>query len=269
MSFKALAPAFFLRDARIALSYRTAFLLATVSALVNIGMLFFLSGIVGGPAVTTLDRYGGNYFGFVIVGVAFASFLTIGLAGLGGRIRESQLMGTLELMVLSPTQLTFLLVYSSLWSHAFASLNIVVYIVVGTVLGMDIGNANVGLALLGMALAVVSFNALGLIAGSIVIIIKQGDPVTWVMSAAATLLSGVFYPVAVLPEPLQVVAQALPLTHALEIVRQAVLVGAGFADVWPSVLALVILTAILLPLGHLACLSALRVALRDGSLSHY
>lgn len=265
----ALASAFFVRDLRMAVSYRIGFALSVLGSLVQIAMLFFLSRLLSAGAQPLLEQYGGSYFGFVMVGVAFTTFMALGMAGLSTRIREAQLMGTLELMVLSPTRLPVLLIYSSLWSHVFAATTVVVYLGVGLLLGLDFSGANLPVAFLGMVLAIVSFNALGLVAASVVIVIKQGNPVTWIVSSASTLLAGVFYPVDILPGLLQGAAQVLPLTHALEIVRRAVFAGAGLADVWPSLVALVVLTVILVPIGISTCQVAVRLAKTDGSLSHY
>lgn len=260
--------AFFVRDFQLAVSYRSGFVLGLGGALVNVLLFFFLSRFFG-PLGASLDDYGGSYFGFVIIGVAFTSFMAIGLSGLATKIRDAQMMGTLELMVVSPTRLPVSLLASSLWAHTFALLTVATYFVVGALLGMRIEVTNLPLGLLGMLLAVVSFNALGLLAASVVILIKQGGPVNWLVSTASVLLAGVFYPASVLPGWLQTLGQALPLTHALEIVRRSMLLGEGLDTLWPSFAALLLLTAVFLPLGLLACHLAVRAALRDGSLTNY
>lgn len=63
-------------------------------------------------------------------------------------MRDGQTTGTLELLLLSPTQLLTTLFSSSLWSYVFATLRVLVYLVVGIFLGIDYGNANVPFALL-------------------------------------------------------------------------------------------------------------------------
>ena len=71
----------------------------------------------------------------------------------------------------------------------------------------------------------------------------------------------------VLPSWLQPVSEAIPLTHAVTLARKSLLLGEGFPELWPQMLILAGLTAILMPLGLLACARALRVARTDGSLS--
>jgi len=259
----------FVRDLLVASSYRVGFALSLGGSVLNVLGVFFLSQAFGDSVGESLDPYGATYLGFAVVGVALSTFMAVGLTGIGTAIRDGQLTGTLELMVLSPNRLGLLLFSSSLWGHTLATLNLLVYLGSGIALGMDVSRANVPVALASFALAVVSFNALGLLAASVVIVIKQGNPVSLVVGLASGLLAGVLYPVSVLPAPLQAAGQFLPLTHALELVRRSVLAGEGFETLWPSFVALLVLTAILLPLGLWACARAVRIAQTDGSLSQY
>jgi len=125
------------------------------------------------------------------------------------------------------------------------------------------------MAIVSVALAIVAFNALGLIAASFVIVIKQGNPVSLVVGLASALLGGVLYPTSVLPEWLRAIGQLLPLTHALELVRGSILAGEGIAELWQPFLTLAALTAVLLPIGLWACSRAVHIAQTDGSLAQY
>jgi ABC-2 type transport system permease protein len=49
-------------------------------------------------------------------------------------------------------------------------------------------------------------------------------------------LSGMFFPLAALPAPVQVIADALPVTPLVEAMRAVSLHGAGVADVTPELL---------------------------------
>jgi ABC-2 type transport system permease protein len=62
-------------------------------------------------------------------------------------------------------------------------------------------------------------------------------------------LSGYIFPVAGLPLPLYLIGRVLPATHMVEIMRGIVLRDAGFAQLWPNVLALVILSTLLMTLS--------------------
>jgi ABC-2 type transport system permease protein len=261
--------AFVVRDFRIETSYKIGFLLRVLAAFVNVAVYYFIARVFGGAAAPYLQAYGGSYFAFVVIGVAFSDYLWLGINSLGTSIREGQSTGTLELMLLSPTRLATVLVSSTLWSYLFASISVAVYLLTGTALGIQLDNANVPFALLSLALAIVSFNALGLFSAGLLILMKRGDPFGWLVRVSSAVLGGVFYPMSVMPDWLRTISQALPLTHALELIRRSLLSGEGWAELSGELLILSALTAVLFPLGLLACRLAIHIARTDGSLSHY
>lgn len=269
MNAMAVPWAFFVRDFRLAISYRAGFIFELAGAFVNVILFFYVSQFLGSGLSDQLARYGGDYFVFVIIGIAFTNYLRVGLTAISTKVRDGQLMGTLELLIISPSRLSTVLLSSAAWSHVLATFGVVVYVVFGLLLGPPLEAPNIGLALLAVVIAIVGFNALGLLAAASVIVLKQASGVNWVVSTASVLLAGVFYPSSILPAPLQPVAQALPMTHALEIVRRALLDGASVVEVLPQLGLLVALTAVLLPLGILACRWAVRFARTDGSLTTY
>jgi len=70
------------------------------------------------------------------------------------------------------------------------------------------------------------------------------------------ILSGFIFPIASMPTALQIVSAIVPARHFLVALRGIVLKGIGLADVWPSVVALVIFSVVIL------LLSAVRLARR-------
>ena len=261
--------AFVVRDFRIEVSYKTGFAMRVTGALLNVVIYYFIARVFGNVAAPYLQSYGGSYFAFVVVGVAFNTYMTLGMSALAGSIREGQTTGTFELMLLTPTRLPIVLLSSALWSYFFASVSVLVYLLAGAMLGVSLENANVPFALLSLAVSIVSFNALGLFSAALIITIKRGDPLGWAIRFSSVMLAGVFYPLEVLPDWLRKLGQLLPLTHALELMRRSLLNGEGWAELHGELLTLSALTAVLLPLGLLACALAVRVARTDGSLSHY
>jgi len=63
------------------------------------------------------------------------------------------------------------------------------------------------------------------------------------------MLSGYIFPIASLPWPLQYVSKILPATHFIAISRGIIIRGAGFVDLWPNVVALIILATILVAIS--------------------
>src|SRR5690606_12430019 len=60
------------------------------------------------------------------------------------------------------------------------------------------------------------------------------------------LISGFMFPFAGMPDPVQWVAEVLPMTHFLRLIRGIMLRGASLWELWPSVAALVGFTAVMM-----------------------
>jgi ABC-2 type transport system permease protein len=260
--------AFFVRDRRIETSYRAGLILRLASSVATVGVFFFLSRTFDGaaPGLTTV---GVSYFAFVLIGIMTQEFLSQSIGGFGGALRESQTTGTLELMLLGPSRLATLLLSSTLWLQASAALGAVTYLILGVALGVDISRTDLPAALLGLVLMMVGFTGMGLLAGALVLVIKRGNPLGWALRGASVVLGGTLYPVEVLPAALQVLGALLPMTHALRVLRGAILQGQGITELaWP-LLALAVVSLAYLGLGLAACAAAIRHARTDGSLAQY
>jgi ABC-2 type transport system permease protein len=89
---------------------------------------------------------------------------------------------------------------------------------------------------------------------------------THVIIALLLLVSGVYYPVSVLPEFLQKLARFSPATYVLDGAREALLEGATTAQLWPYIWPTLIMGAIAIPLGLWVFGQAERYAKRAGKL---
>ena len=173
------------------------------------------------------------------LGIAFYPFLGVGLQSLADSISRAQMTGTLEALLVTPTSLTTVIFSSSLFAFLFAAARVVVYLVIGTlVFSVGFGQANLGVALLVLVLSTVAFAAIGMISASFVMIFKRSSPTDWIFGGISTILGGVLFPVDVLPAWLRPVSLLLPMTHALEAMRLAMLKGAGLSELWPQLAAL-------------------------------
>jgi ABC-2 type transport system permease protein len=133
--------AFIKKDISIALSYRLSFLLQFLGMFLAIATFYFLSRVIGGTMLGSLNTYGGDYFSFVLLGLALSIYMTLGLQTFSSAIREGQMMGTLEIMLLSPTKLNVILLSSAVWAYAFDSLRVFILLTLGTtVFGVSFGN---------------------------------------------------------------------------------------------------------------------------------
>ena len=77
----------------------------------------------------------------------------------------------------------------------------------------------------------------------------QAMQMTFFVFLPSILLSGFMFPFAGMPAVIQWLAEVLPLTHFLRIIRGVMLRGAGLFELWPDVLALVAFTAVMMTLA--------------------
>lgn len=262
--------AFLVRDARQDISYRVSFFFQFFSIGVAVTMFYFASRLLGSVALPFLQPYGGNLFAFILIGIAFLGYFDLGLSSFGGNLRTAQSMGTLEAMLTSPTHVFLIITASSLWNYALTTIRVICYLVLGGLaLGLDLGRANFLAAAFTLMLTIFAFSGIGIWAASFIMVLKRGEPVTWLFGSASTLLGGVYFPPTVLPSTLQVLSTLFPITYALHAMRLALLQGAPFQTLWPDLIALTIFGTVLLPSSLIAFRFAVNWAKADGSLTHY
>ncbi len=262
--------AFLVRDFYSETSYRVSFLLGLGGILFRVLIFYFLAQLINPSAAPLLGAYGGDYFAFVLIGIALGGYFSTGLTGFAAALRQAQTTGTLEAMMMTPTAVPLLIVGSSLWSYTYTTFRVLVYLLIGVLLlDLNLAQANVLGALLSLLLGIIAFASIGIMAASVIMVIKRGDPITALLSNLANLVGGVYYPIEILPAWLQWLAQLLPITYALRAMRLALLSGAGWGELAPDLLALLLFCLLLFPLSLLLFHYAVEQARADGSLTHY
>ena len=262
--------AFVTKDFSLLTSYRFATTLAFIELLSGLLIYFFIDRLFGQEVVGHLKPFGVGYFAYVLLGLALFSFMGTGITGLAAQVGSEQVMGTLEAILITPLRPGLLAVGLSLWGVLYAGGEMLGYLLLGAVLfSAPVGNANLLSVLIILLLAVVSFNSLGLLAASVIVVFKRGNPVAWFFQGIAGLVGGVYFPVEVLPDWLQALSALIPVTYAVRGLQLAVYQGASLPTLWGEILPLAFLSAVLLPLGLISFTAAIRRAKRDGSLAHY
>ncbi len=261
---------FLLKDLRVQTSYRLAFIMNFAGILIAVTIFFFVSKLMGRSISPHLAQYGGNYFAFVLIGIALTGFLGTSLAAFSSSISSAQSSGTLEAMLVTPTSLPQIVLLSSLWSFIFTALNVAVYLLLGvTVFGLDLGQANAPVAALVLLLMVIVFSGFGIIAASFVMLFKRGDPVSWLFGSLSSVMGGTFFPVQILPAWLQRLSYLFPVYYGLRAMRLALLKGLGFVALAPDIAILTGFAAVIVPASLWSFSFAVRRAKIDGSLATY
>jgi ABC-2 type transport system permease protein len=140
-----------------------------------------------------------------------------------------------------------------------------VFVAVAVIIGIHIPNANYGAAIQLLAIASVSFIGVGMMTAVLPLISpEKGTQLGFVAQGLMLVVSGVYYPVSVLPGWMQWIATISPATYALRGVRESILNGTGlqWADVWP----LLVIGAFSIPIGLLVFKAGERYAKKHGKL---
>jgi len=259
--------AFIKRDFLSEVSYRLAFLMQIGGIFLSILAFYYLTKMID-PKTEGLN--GIPPFEWMLIGLAFQFYFSTALYSFSAKIRNEQMLGTLEAMLVSPTPTSIVIFSSAAWDFTYGGIRVALYLLFATlVFGVQLYVNSLFALALGVVLTLLSSAGLGILSASFVIYFKRGDPVNFLLSGMTTFLGSVFFPVEQLPEWIRPASQFLPITWSLRIVRGALLQGRTFAELQNDLLHLAGLTVILLPLGLITSRFAIRAAKREGSLIQY
>jgi ABC-2 type transport system permease protein len=269
MTTAAVLGAFVRRDWMVARSYRLQFALQLVSMLFQLMMFFYLARIVSSSDFAEASEVSGNYFAFVVLGLALFNFLSTALTAVSSSLGHEQLTGSLEALLTTPPPGVLLIVATSSYAFIRGAIHMVLYISMAVILfGLRFDPSVLSwlAAVVALIASVLMFGALGIVVAAFTLVFKRATAFLGLLTTGIGVLGGVYFPVSVLPGPLRLLAEILPVTWALSTVRQALLDGT--VDL-PRLGMLVLATALLLPATIWVLGQAIRRARQDGSLAQY
>ena len=263
-------PAFLRRDLLTMLSYRAAFVGDLLAIAVQALTFAFIAKLIDPSTLPSYNGVRAGYLEFVMVGVVIATVSGLLLQKVSMAIRQEQMIGTLESLLVTPTHPTTVQVGSAAFDLLFVPVRMgVLLLVVALTLGLGFQTDGVlpSIVLLGCFVPFVW--GLGLIAAGVVVTFRRGGGVIGVTMAMLGLASGAFFPLALLPGWLQAIAEANPVAVAIEGTREALIGGTGWSGVGTAVLILVPLSAAAVLAGVVVFRTALAREYRNGTLGLY
>jgi ABC-2 type transport system permease protein len=115
---------------------------------------------------------------------------------------------------------------------------------------LQMPEADFGAALVVLAVASISFIGIGMMTAVLPLVSpEKGSQLGFIAQGTLLVVSGIYYSVEVLPEPMQMVSVISPATYALDGIRAAILEGAGLETMGDELLALLVIGVISIPLG--------------------
>lgn len=264
------ALAFIRRDFILESSYKFTFVFEFATAVFPVFAFYFIGKLVSPGQSSSLVKYGGEYFPFAIVGVAFTQYFMLALGTFAATIKRSQMAGCLEAMLSTRTDPKTVIVLSSIYSFIVKTFHIILVFAIGWLfLGVRYENANVLSVLIVLCLTVLTFCSLGIFSAALIIVLKKGDPIEWVFGSLSSLFGGALFPVSIMPGWMQTVSKALPITYSLDAMRLAIFQGYTVKMLWHPLAVLAGMAIVLLPLSVWTFSKAVEKGRRDGSLMQY
>jgi ABC-2 type transport system permease protein len=259
--------AFLKRDFQSAVSYRFAFVFQLLGMFLSVAAFYFASKMID-PGTKGLEGF--DPFPWLLVGMAFQFYFSTALYSFSSKIRDEQVLGTLEAMLVSPTPTSIVIFSSAAWDFCYGALRVLVYLLAATLIfGVRLHTEGLGALAVGIALTLLSFAGIGILSASFILYFKRGNPINFFLSALTTFFGNVFFPREQLPDSIQWVSDFLPITWSLRIVRGTLLQGKSFDELGWDLGLLALITAILIPAGVVVSRLAIRRAMKEGSLVQY
>ncbi len=208
--------AFLRMDWLITRSYPMAFVVLQLQSLVPFVIYYFIARLVG----THSPNVGGDYYTFVVLGMIGTQFITAGLLGLGSALVRAVQEGRFEMLLIEPVKWRLLPFTLIQWPIVLQAASSLVAVGAAALLGAHFRLAGLPAALIVLALGTGAGVGISVLAASIRVLAKQGDPVLGLYVILAQIFSGVYFPVHSLPPLVRPIAVLLPNTYVIDSLRR-------------------------------------------------
>jgi ABC-2 type transport system permease protein len=206
---------------------------------------------------------------YLVIGTLVWRYLTTVFYWITEVISIERWEGTIEYTLMAPIKRVVHMggqtIFAVFYSLFFTG---VILIVTVLIFDLDLSQANLLGGLVMLIAGSFSFIGISVMVSVLPLLFpERGAQMTHIVIAVLLLVSGVYYPIEVLPEALQTFGVISPATYVLEGVRAALLEGTATVELWPNIWPVLIMGAVLIPLGLWVFNLAERYAKRTGKLA--
>ena len=186
---------------------------------------------------------------YLLIGSLLWGYLSLVFMEAAFAISWERWEGTIEYTFMAPIRRVTHLMGICLFAIGYGLVRTFVVLIVAVVLfNLDFSHANIAAAVAVLAASTLPLIGLAIFTSVLPMLSPQkGEQMSIALQGFLLLVSGVYYPLSVLPVPLQVAGYTSPLTYALEGIRRALLSGASIRDELPAILVLLFMGAAMIP----------------------
>jgi ABC-2 type transport system permease protein len=242
--------------------WEIAFFVWTVANTLTI--VFIAKGIEAAGGQIDVDRT----TTILLIGAVIWAYLGIIFEILTETVAWERWEGTIEYTFMAPLARPVHLAGMGIFAVVYGVVRAVfLFGIVAALFDLQLPQANFWSAVVVLAIASVSFVGIGTMTAVLPLISpEKGVQLGFIAQGVLLVVSGVYYPVDVLPGWMQALAVVSPATYALDGIRAAILDGAGLGTVWHDIWPLAVIGAIAVPLGLEVFRRGERYAKRHGKL---
>jgi ABC-2 type transport system permease protein len=187
----------------------------------------------------------------LLVGAVVWAYLGIIFEILTETVAWERWEGTIEYTFMAPLSRPIHLFGMGLFAIVYGIIRaILLFGVVALFFDINVGDANFFAALVVLLIASIPFIGIGMMTAVLPLISpEKGTQLGFIAQGILLVVSGVYYPVSVLPEWMQWLATISPATYALDGMRDAILEGDGITMMWDEIWPLIVIGFVSVPLG--------------------
>jgi ABC-2 type transport system permease protein len=226
-------------------AWELVFFAYSLISVLSIGYLASgLPSINGGAAVDTRSTQL-----YLLAGALVWSYLSLIFMEVAYAIGFERWEGTIEYTFMAPVRRTTHLmgVWCATVIYGFIRTALVIAVVV-PLFHVDLHGVNGWSMLVILLVATLPLAGIGIMVAIMPLLApEKGEQMSMSIQGVFLLISGVYYPVSVLPQPLHALGVASPLTYMLDGIRDALLRGRSVGDMLPILGMLALSGAVLIP----------------------
>jgi ABC-2 type transport system permease protein len=213
----------------------------------SLTIVFIAKGIEATGGDVDIDRL----TTILLIGAVIWSYLGIIFEILVETVAWERWEGTIEYTFMAPLSRPVHLIGMGLFAVLYGLVRAsLVFGAIAAMFSLHMPDANFASALVILAVASISFIGIGMMTAVLPLISpEKGTQFGFIGQGLMLVVSGVYYPVSVLPKVMQWIAVISPANYALRGIRHAVLGGAGIAAVWGDIWPLFVIGVVAVPLG--------------------
>ena len=222
-------------------------------SLVSVLSIGYLASGLGslGAAGGTFDLHKAQLY--LLIGALLWGFLSLVFMEAAYAIAWERWEGTIEYTFMAPVRRITHLFGICLFAIGYGLARTFVVLLVAIVMfNLDFSNADIPGALAVLAASTVPLIGLSILTSVLPLLSPQkGEQMSVALQGFLLLVSGVYYPLTVLPLPMQLAGAVSPLTYALAGIRRSLLEGATVRDGLPTIVVLMGMGAVMIPISIL------------------